>query len=105
MTIGLVLFTLIDSKMQPNFDVYGVIFICLTLIIDAFISNLQEKMLKQTDSSNKEMIFFMYLFGFIMLLLWNLLVEKNLKPAFLLYYEVIFTIAHFSKHLFLMIKA
>jgi len=88
MTTGLVLFTLTDSKVQPNFNIYGVFLVSLSLVTDSLVGNLQERAMKQSESTNKDMIFFTYSFGFLYLLLWHLLVEKNLEEAFFLSYEV-----------------
>ncbi|CAF1487345.1 unnamed protein product [Rotaria sordida] len=56
MSIGLIFFTLADSKVQPNFNTYGVILICLALVADAIIGNYQEKVMKTHHVSNVEMV-------------------------------------------------
>ena len=38
---GLIVFTLADKAVSPEFDPYGIFLICLALIADAFIGNLQ----------------------------------------------------------------
>ncbi|CAF4384233.1 unnamed protein product [Rotaria sp. Silwood2] len=54
MSIGLVFFTLADSKVRPNFNSYGVIVICSALVADAIIGNYQEKIMKTHHVSNVE---------------------------------------------------
>jgi adenosine 3'-phospho 5'-phosphosulfate transporter B3 len=39
MTIGLIFFTLADSKFYPNFESYGVFLVMLALVADAVIGN------------------------------------------------------------------
>ena len=39
MTIGLIFFTLADSKLYPNFESYGVFLVMLALVADAVIGN------------------------------------------------------------------
>ena len=39
---GLIVFTLADANMSPNFSVVGVVMICGALLLDAFMGNLQE---------------------------------------------------------------
>ncbi|CAF4689196.1 unnamed protein product [Rotaria sp. Silwood1] len=54
MSIGLIFFTLADSKVRPNFNAYGVIVVCLALVADAIIGNYQEKIMKIYHVSNVE---------------------------------------------------
>ena len=56
MSIGLIFFTLADSKMSPNFSAYGVFLINMALVADAIIGNVQEKTMKQYSASNSEMV-------------------------------------------------
>jgi adenosine 3'-phospho 5'-phosphosulfate transporter B3 len=72
MSIGLIFFTLADSKVRPNFNSYGrfdrefyrnkhnyslgVIIICSALIADAIIGNYQEKIMKLHHVSNVEIV-------------------------------------------------
>lgn len=42
----------------------GIILICGSLVSDAFISNLQEKILRDYDSNHIEMVFYSYSIGF-----------------------------------------
>lgn len=69
MCIGLALFTLADSTVSPNFDSLGVVMICLALVCDAIIGNVQEKAMKAHKAPNSEVVFFSYGIGFIYLFL------------------------------------
>lgn len=42
LVIGLILFTLADAQTSPNFSIAGVIMISGSLVMDAFLGNLQE---------------------------------------------------------------
>uniref|UniRef100_A0AAQ5Y9J4 Adenosine 3'-phospho 5'-phosphosulfate transporter 2 n=1 Tax=Amphiprion ocellaris TaxID=80972 RepID=A0AAQ5Y9J4_AMPOC len=55
MSLGLIWFTLADSKVAPNFNVTGVLLISLALCADAAIGNVQEKAMKLHNGSNSEM--------------------------------------------------
>ncbi|CAF0804147.1 unnamed protein product [Rotaria sordida] len=76
MSIGLVFFTLADSKVRPNFNSYGVIVICSALIADAIIGNYQEKIMKMHHVSNVEIVFYSFMFGFLIILI-GLLLTNN----------------------------
>ena len=71
MCLGLIFFTLADSKvgvnlslvleansdqfkLSPSFDMTGVLMISLALVADAVIGNVQEKTIKQYNASNSE---------------------------------------------------
>ena len=54
MCLGLILFTLADSQLSPNFEMTGVVMISLALVADAVIGNVQEKTIKQYNASNSE---------------------------------------------------
>ena len=71
MCLGLIFFTLADSKvgaklslvsdsnflkfqLTPSFDMTGVLMISLALVADAVIGNVQEKTIKQYNASNSE---------------------------------------------------
>ena len=82
MTIGLIFFTLADTKLYPNFESFGVFLVCSALIADAVIGNVQEKAMKKYKSSNTEMILYSYSIGVIYILLWELLISNNLLEAF-----------------------
>ncbi|XP_064625069.1 adenosine 3'-phospho 5'-phosphosulfate transporter 2-like [Lineus longissimus] len=81
MSIGLILFTLADSTVQPNFDSYGVLLISLALCADAAIGNFQEKAMKQHSSSNSEMVLYSYSVGFVYILV-GMILSGQLIPAF-----------------------
>ena len=42
LVLGLILFTLADAQMSPNFSMIGILMITGALIMDAFLGNLQE---------------------------------------------------------------
>lgn len=73
MCIGLVFFTLADSKVSPKFSSYGVIIISLALVFDAVIGNVQELAMKKHKAPNSEVVFYSYSIGFIYLLVFMLL--------------------------------
>ncbi|CAF4421872.1 unnamed protein product, partial [Adineta steineri] len=100
MTIGLIFFTLADSKVQPEFDLLGVWLVCCALVADAVIGNVQEKALKEYKPSNSEMILFSYSIGAIYLLLFEL-TFGSLKEAFWLWWAVGSFLFLFTSCLFL----
>ncbi|CAF1076076.1 unnamed protein product [Adineta ricciae] len=77
MSIGLIFFTLADSKVRPSFNTYGVFIICMALVADAIIGNYQEKIMKTHNVPNVEMVFYSFMFGFLMIL-FGLLLTDNL---------------------------
>lgn len=77
MSIGLIFFTLADSKVQPNFNTYGVVIICSALVADAIIGNYQEKIMKTNHVSNVEIVFYSFMFGFVLILV-GLILSNNL---------------------------
>jgi adenosine 3'-phospho 5'-phosphosulfate transporter B3 len=81
MTIGLIFFTLADSKIQPNFELYGVFMVSCALVADAIIGNVQEKAMKKFNSSNTEMVLYSYSIGFFYILFWELFVTFRLFSA------------------------
>ncbi|XP_055737685.1 adenosine 3'-phospho 5'-phosphosulfate transporter 2-like [Salvelinus fontinalis] len=56
MSLGLIWFTLADSKVTPNFNATGVLLISLALCADAAIGNVQEKAMKLHNSSSSEIV-------------------------------------------------
>ena len=68
MSVGISLFTLADSSISPSFSLYGVLLIMLALCADAVIGNVQEKVMKQFNCSNSEMVLFSYSIGFVYIL-------------------------------------
>ncbi|CAF0707495.1 unnamed protein product [Brachionus calyciflorus] len=81
MCIGLIFFTLADSKLHPNFEFYGVMLVSCALVADAIIGNVQEKAMKQNNSSNTEMVLYSYSIGFFYILAWELFVSFRLFEA------------------------
>ena len=81
MSVGLIFFTLADSKVNPNFEAYGITLVLGALVADAVIGNLQEKTMKDFNSSNIEMVLYSYSIGFIYILLWELFVTYRLFEA------------------------
>ncbi len=69
MSVGLVLFTLADSSVSPNFDPLGVAMICSALAADAVVSNVQEGAMRRHGAPNAEIIFNSYSLGFLWLLI------------------------------------
>ncbi|XP_043940863.1 adenosine 3'-phospho 5'-phosphosulfate transporter 2-like [Protopterus annectens] len=82
MSLGLIWFTLADSKVAPNFNVTGVILISLALCADAAIGNVQEKAMKLHNGSNSEMVLYSYSIGFIYILCFLLFRKCMLSPCF-----------------------
>ncbi|CAF1151736.1 unnamed protein product [Adineta ricciae] len=80
MSTGLIFFTLADSKVQPRFNLYGVVIISLALIADAAIGNYQEKIMKEHHVSNVEIVFYSFIFGFVFVLC-GLLLTNNFFPS------------------------
>ncbi|CAF1150618.1 unnamed protein product [Didymodactylos carnosus] len=80
MSLGLIFFTLADSKVQPNFNYYGVLLISGALCADAAIGNYQEKIMKQFHISNIEVVFFSFIFGFAFILM-GLILTNNLYSS------------------------
>uniref|UniRef100_A0A182QTK9 Adenosine 3'-phospho 5'-phosphosulfate transporter 2 n=1 Tax=Anopheles farauti TaxID=69004 RepID=A0A182QTK9_9DIPT len=67
MCLGLILFTLADSKVQPDFDTFGVFLISMALLCDAAIGNVQEKAMREHRAPNNEVVIFSYGIGFVYL--------------------------------------
>ncbi|KAF6023086.1 SLC35B3 [Bugula neritina] len=81
MSIGLIMFTLADSKVQPNFNLYGVAVISGALVADAAIGNVQEKTMKKNEVKNNEMILYSYSLGFVYIFI-GLVAAGQFLPAF-----------------------
>lgn len=43
MCIGLIFFTLADTQLHPNFEIFGVTLVCGALVADAVIGNVERK--------------------------------------------------------------
>ncbi|CAM4721450.1 hypothetical protein PO909_016862 [Leuciscus waleckii] len=80
MSLGLIWFTLADSKIAPNFNVTGVLLISMALCADAAIGNVQEKAMKLHNGTNSEMVLYSYSIGFVYILL-GLLSVGGIGPA------------------------
>ncbi|KAK6743725.1 hypothetical protein RB195_010804 [Necator americanus] len=63
MSVGLIMFTLADSKVSPNFDSRGYIMIIGALLADAVIGNIQEKNMRKYGGSSNEMVLYSYSIG------------------------------------------
>lgn len=73
MSIGLIMFTLADSQVSPNFDPRGYIMISGALLADAIIGNIQEKNMKKFGGSSNEMVMYSYSIGSVYLLAFTFL--------------------------------
>ncbi|KAK5973388.1 Adenosine 3'-phospho 5'-phosphosulfate transporter 2 [Trichostrongylus colubriformis] len=73
MSIGLIMFTLADSSVSPNFDTRGYIMISGALLADAVIGNIQEKNMKKYGGSSNEMVLYSYSIGSVYLFLFTIL--------------------------------
>lgn len=80
MCVGLIIFTLADSKVSPNFDMTGIAMLSVALVADAVVGNVQEKAMKSYKSCNAEVILYSYGLGFVYLFL-GLLVTGGLKSG------------------------
>ncbi|XP_007899086.2 adenosine 3'-phospho 5'-phosphosulfate transporter 2 [Callorhinchus milii] len=81
MTLGLIWFTLADSKVAPNFNMTGIMLISMALCADAVIGNVQEKAMKIHNGSNSEMVLYSYSIGFVYIL-FGLFFTSGLSSAF-----------------------
>lgn len=72
MCIGLIFFTLADSKVSPRFSGYGVFIISMALVFDAVIGNVQELAMKKHKAPNSEVVFYSYGIGFLYLFVFML---------------------------------
>eukprot|EP00753_Platysulcus_tardus_P013831 PLAT3871.3.p1 GENE.PLAT3871.3~~PLAT3871.3.p1 ORF type:complete len:258 (+),score=123.25 PLAT3871.3:320-1093(+) len=67
-TGGLVLFSLGDAAVHPNFNPWGIFLISGALVADAFIGNYQEKTMKTYGVQSGEMVVLSKVIGFFYLL-------------------------------------
>lgn len=81
MCIGLIFFTLADSKVSPKFSGYGVFIISMALVFDAVIGNVQELAMKKHKAPNSEVVFYSYGIGFVYLFI-AMLVSGHFASAF-----------------------
>jgi len=73
---GLTIMTLNDVYITPEFHLTGIFLISGALVSDAFISNLQEKTLKDYNVTQREMVFFSHTVGALYLLVFQLLTNQ-----------------------------
>lgn len=81
MCVGLIFFTLADSRISPKFSSYGVIIILLALVFDAVIGNVQELAMKKHKAPNSEVVFYSYGIGFMYLFV-VMLLTGHFQSAF-----------------------
>ncbi|XGW17814.1 hypothetical protein V3C99_002425 [Haemonchus contortus] len=86
MSIGLIMFTLADNSVSPNFDPRGYIMISGALLADAVIGNIQEKNMKKYGGSSNEMVLYSYSIGSVYLLLYTI-VSGEFSSAFQFFLE------------------
>ena len=60
MAFGLTLFVVADAKTSPVFDIHGVVIICVSLLADGAILNLQEHCMKTYNATHDELVFYSY---------------------------------------------
>jgi len=73
MSVGLIIFSLADSKLSPVFNAKGYVLVLLALVADAIIGNVQEKAMKNFKASNEELVLYSYSIGSIYLLIGTVL--------------------------------
>lgn len=81
------MFVLADSKISPNFDVFGVFLISMALLCDAIIGNVQEKSMKNYQASNTEVVLYSYGIGFVYIFI-ILLCTGDLTDGFTFFAKV-----------------
>ncbi|XP_067936325.1 adenosine 3'-phospho 5'-phosphosulfate transporter 2-like isoform X1 [Watersipora subatra] len=86
MSVSLILFTLTDSEIQPNFNIYGVVIISGALCADAAVGNVTEKTLNDHKATNSELILFSYSIGFVYIM-FGLLLSAQLAPGFMFFQQ------------------
>ena len=47
LSLGMVLFAVADFKVSPNFNLLGLVLVCVSVVADAFLPNFQEKIFEQ----------------------------------------------------------
>lgn len=62
-------FAAVDSTIQPNFNMFGVVMISTALLFDAVIGNVQEKAMREYNASNVDVVLYSYGIGFGYLLI------------------------------------
>ncbi|KAK6012289.1 UAA transporter family protein [Ostertagia ostertagi] len=84
--LGLIMFTLADSSVSPNFDPRGYIMISGALLADAVIGNIQEKNMKKYGGSSNEMVLYSYSIESVYLLVYTI-VSGEFFTAFKFFLE------------------
>eukprot|EP00698_Gefionella_okellyi_P000542 TRINITY_DN10482_c0_g1_i3.p2 TRINITY_DN10482_c0_g1~~TRINITY_DN10482_c0_g1_i3.p2 ORF type:complete len:179 (-),score=36.15 TRINITY_DN10482_c0_g1_i3:127-663(-) len=74
------MFSMVESKVAPTFNIIGVILVTLSLFGDSVCMNMQERILKTYGSAESEMMFWSNLMGAGNTLLWTA-VCGELMPA------------------------
>uniref|UniRef100_A0A915IIC6 Adenosine 3'-phospho 5'-phosphosulfate transporter 2 n=1 Tax=Romanomermis culicivorax TaxID=13658 RepID=A0A915IIC6_ROMCU len=95
MSIGLILFTLADVNVTPNFNAKGYIFISIALLGDAAIGNVQEKEIKQHNAKNSEIVLYSHAIGFFYVLA-IIICTGEIFSAALLFNEETFTFYYYA---------
>lgn len=93
MSFGLILFTLADSKVSPNFDSRGYIMIMLALVADAIIGNVQEREMRKHRASNSEIVLYSYSIGCVYILIGTVF-SGEIFDAFAFFAKVAFTASY-----------
>lgn len=57
MCVGLIVFTLADSSVSPNFDIVGIFMLCIALMADAVVSNVQVRFRKSRTTLHHYMYY------------------------------------------------
>ncbi|CAJ0942042.1 unnamed protein product, partial [Mesorhabditis belari] len=86
MSLGLILFTLADSRVAPIFEPRGYIMISGALLADAVIGNVQEKNMKKYGASSNEMVFYSYSIGSVYIFVYTVL-SGEFFSAFAFFWE------------------
>lgn len=82
MSLGLTIFTLADSEVSPNFNVWGYAMISFALLADAIIGNVQEKAMRNYEASNNEVVLHSYTIGCLYILVLTLVTGQLFSGFF-----------------------
>eukprot|EP01113_Clastostelium_recurvatum_P022238 TRINITY_DN2648_c0_g1_i1.p1 TRINITY_DN2648_c0_g1~~TRINITY_DN2648_c0_g1_i1.p1 ORF type:complete len:441 (+),score=76.09 TRINITY_DN2648_c0_g1_i1:126-1325(+) len=72
LAVGLIVFTLGDITLLPSFNPVGVLLVFLSLLMNSFEGNMQERGMSEYKMSENEMLLFGYGFGALQILPWIL---------------------------------
>ncbi|CAI4230721.1 unnamed protein product [Auanema sp. JU1783] len=86
MSLGLIMFTLADSQVSPNFEPRGYVMISGALLADAVIGNIQEKNMKKFGGSSNEVVLYSYSIG-SMYILGYVVVTGEIFDAFIFFWQ------------------